>query len=71
MNDLIVSMIRTWVPVLVGWLVTTLGLDVDSASTAAALVAALSAGYYLVVRVVEQRWAPAGWLLGRKAPPTY
>lgn len=76
-SDFVVSLIRTNVPILVGgfigWLVS-LGVTVPEGAEApltAALVAAGSAGYYLVARALEKRWPFFGYLLGSKAAPSY
>lgn len=78
MSDLIVSYIRTGVPVLIGtvvaWLLT-LGIELDSDTQAAlitGLTGALIAVYYAVARWIESRWpSVGGFLLGRRAEPHY
>jgi len=71
------SIIRTWVPVLVGWGLTRLGeivggpLDVDGESLTTAAVAGTIAVYYAAVRAAEHKWPQAGWLLGSPKQPTY
>ena len=67
MNDFLVSLIRTWVPVLVGSLVAMIGVDIDAAAITGAAVAI----YYAVVRALEMRFPQLGILLGRKSQPTY
>lgn len=77
MNDLIVSFIRTYVPITVGtfisWLATK-GLTLD-AGTSAGLVAFLTgliiAAYYGIVRIVERYFPAAGVLLGSAKKPEY
>lgn len=78
MNALALSLIRTYVPAAVGallsWLLT-LGVQIDPA-TEAALVAAgaglLTAVYYTLARLLEQKWPGAGVLLGAtKSPDSY
>lgn len=77
MSDLIVSYIRTGVPVVVGavvaWLIT-LGVELD-AETQAALITGLTgvciAAYYAAVRALERRWPKVGVLLGKKSEPSY
>lgn len=71
LNDTVTSLIRTWVPLAVGWVITALAVDVDSEALTAGLVSIVTAVYYLVARVAEQRWAPAGWLLGSPKAPSY
>lgn len=77
MNDLAVSLIRTWVPVGVGavlsWLIT-LGANIspaDQAGAVAALTALCIAVYYAAVRAAERKWPAAGVLLGHTAQPSY
>lgn len=77
MNDLITSLIRTYVPIAVGaaitWLATK-GLEVDE-NTKVQLVAGLtglvSAAYYGLARFLEQKWGVAGLLLGSRKIPKY
>jgi len=78
MNDFLVSLIRTWVPVGVGlviaWVVRNTGLGIDedtSAQVTAVAVSVATALYYLVVRTLETRWPAFGWLLGVKRAPSY
>ena len=77
MKDFVLSLVRTYVPIVVGaalaWLATK-GIEVDSAA-ASGLVLGLSglimAGYYALARLIEQK-APVvgGLMLGapNKAP---
>lgn len=70
MNNLVVSFIRTYVPISVGsllsWLATK-GLEID-AETGAGLIVFLTgvliAAYYGVVRLLERQWPQLGMLLG-------
>ena len=78
LNDQIVSLIRTVVPVAVGafltWLTTELGVGVaEDAGTAltVGLVGLFTALYYTLARVLEQRWPWLGVLLGSRRQPTY
>lgn len=71
MNNFFTSLIRTYVPIGVGavvsWL-TVRGVAVDpqdAASLAVALTGIVSAGYYLVVRLFEKKFPQVGWLLGQ------
>jgi hypothetical protein len=74
----IIATIRTAIPALVGvvlaWLVAQ-GFDVPTdlgAEWTAALIAALTTGYYLLVTLLERRvWGGFGWLLGWATPPEY
>lgn len=77
MNDYFISLIRTWVPLGVGavlsWL-ASLGLELG-AEAEVGLVAfgtALVTGvYYALVRALEQRWPSFGRLLGKKTQVAY
>jgi hypothetical protein len=78
MNDVVVSWIRTAVPVAVGsvltWLASALGIVIPSdASTGLTtfVVTLVVAVYYIVVRLAEKRWPWVGVLLGVKRQPTY
>lgn len=75
------SLVRTWAPIVAGWLIglpvapALLGvLGVDTATArdvaATAVSSALAAGYYLAVRLLERRWPALGVLLGHAAQPT-
>jgi hypothetical protein len=77
-RDQLASLIRTWVPIGVGFVLALLarkfGVVLDEASSAAltAGIAALaSAVFYGVVRILESRWKPVGWLLGLAVSPQY
>lgn len=75
MNDYIVSLIRTWVPVGVGvvitWVANQLGADIDSVEVGMAVTGMVIAIYYAVVRKLEDRYPALGLLLGRQQAPTY
>lgn len=75
MNDHVVSIIRTVVPVLVGsalsWLAQQGIAGLDSATITTAVTALTISLYYAAVRAAERRWARAGWLLGSPKAPTY
>lgn len=77
MADLVPSLIRTYVPILVGqvaaWLALK-GVQLDDATVVAATAALsglLSAVYYLVVRLLEQKFPQLGILLGSAKKPEY
>ena len=75
-NDYITSMIRTWVPIVVGSLIAAaaerLGItDIDSAQVSTAVTGIIIAVYYAIVRYLEQSKPGLGVLLGRRAAPTY
>lgn len=78
LSNFVISQIRTYVPVLVGalltWLASSLHVVIEPSSQAglvALCVALLSAGYYALVRLLEH-WRPSlGVLLGVPARPVY
>lgn len=77
MSDFVTSVIRTWVPILVGaaasWL-TTKGVELTPEATAglATFLTALFGGvYYVVVRLLERQWPQVGVLLGSTKKPEY
>lgn len=70
MDDYIVSLIRTWVPIAIGaaitWLAATFGIvlgDDTSAPLTVAAVAIVTAFYYAVARWAEGRWPGLGRIL--------
>ncbi|WP_177204394.1 hypothetical protein [Streptomyces sp. CC53] len=81
--NLFASVLRTLVPLLVGWVLTVtgaLGIEVDSVAVAGGVTAAVTAVYYLLLRLAEEaaerlEWEPlrlvAGVLLGWARPPSY
>lgn len=77
MSDLIPSLIRTYVPLLVSWLAGLLiarGVEVSTETQlalASALGAIVAAVYYAAVRAAEKRWPALGVLLGSKKTPSY
>lgn len=78
LSNFAVSLIRTWVPVGVGflltWLATSLKIVVDPSSQAglvALCVAVLSAAYYWIARLLEKQFPFLGVLLGHAASPSY
>jgi hypothetical protein len=74
LTDYIVSVIRTWVPILVGPVVVfllSLGIEFDSTALELFLASFLSGAYYALVRWAEGRWPWIGGLLGVKSTPTY
>jgi uncharacterized membrane protein (DUF441 family) len=76
LGDVLVSLVRTIVPAIVGtvlaWLASR-GLDLTSYSNAvnAALVPLFIALYYALVRLAERKWPIAGILLGARRQPKY
>ncbi|MGH1563022.1 hypothetical protein [Mumia sp. DW29H23] len=77
MSDLIPSLIRTYVPLAVGWLVGLLAavrIDVSTSGqlALASLLGGVAAlGYYLAARWLTTRVPSLSWLLGTPTAPTY
>ncbi|WP_369042180.1 hypothetical protein [Streptomyces sp. Midd1] len=73
--DVLVSLWRTAVPVIVGWVAALLAriyIDVDEQALSQSLVAIFAVVYFGVFRVLEAKVSPAfGWFLGLAKPPTY
>ncbi|WP_406200025.1 hypothetical protein OH807_18415 [Kitasatospora sp. NBC_01560] len=69
------SLVRTGVPALVGWLVALAGrygLDLDPGAVADVLAPVAGFLYYALFRFAEERISPKfGWLLGYARPPQY
>lgn len=77
MKDLLNSLIRTYVPIIVGafaaWLLT-LGVELNAESQAGLIVAItgmLQALYYGLVRLIEKKYPKFGLLLGKAVKPSY
>ena len=72
--DLLISLRRTLVPVVVGFLISQAvraGFDIPADQLTGVIEALVTGGYYAVVRVAEQ-YAPAlGVLLGASKQPRY
>ena len=74
MTDYGRSLIRTFVPLMVGSLVAWLasrGVKVDESTVLPAIDVVVTAVYYGIVRWAETRWPKAGWLLGAPGAPSY
>lgn len=77
MQDFVTSLIRTYAPIVVGAVVSwalTQGITVSPDTQASLIVtftAVLQGTYYLVVRLLEQRWPKLGALLGKAKAPEY
>jgi len=79
MNTLALSIIRTYVPIVVGalasWLLVTFAFELEAdvqAHLIIALTGLLQAVYYAAVRALETRYPGLGVLLGAaKSPDTY
>lgn len=73
-SDYLVSLIRTFVPAVVGYLLSVLagfGVDVDNAALEVVISGLFIGGYYALVRVLENLHPWFGVLLGWVATPTY
>ncbi|CAB4152121.1 hypothetical protein UFOVP585_53 [uncultured Caudovirales phage] len=77
MSDTLVSLIRTYVPIAVGWLISWLalrGIQIDD-NTRVALVTGFSgvvtALYYTLIRLLEKKWSWVGVFLGSRRQPEY
>lgn len=77
-RDQLASIVRTAVPLGVGYVLSLLalhwGIVLDGNSSqalSAGVTALLSAAYYVVVRLLEARVPWFGWLLGLALPPSY
>ncbi|WP_409047041.1 hypothetical protein AB2L57_10625 [Microbacterium sp. HA-8] len=77
LSNTLIGLIRTSVPLAVGWLMTQLallgvtlppGTELELASAGTALAAAL---YWATVTWLAKRWPSAGWLLGNPSQPVY
>lgn len=77
MSDFLTSLIRTYVPIIVGsfvgWLaVKGVSLDPNAIAGLTAFLGGLfSAVYYLVVRLLERKFPQVGILLGSTKKPEY
>lgn len=69
------SLIRTIVPMIVGWLLAQLairGLNIDPGLIEQLVTWGITSAYYVAVRIFETHVAPRlGWLLGLPKQPTY
>lgn len=74
MGDLFRSVVRTFVPVVVGLIMAGLakaGIEMDSTALTTVIDALFVGGYYVVIRLLERRFPAVGWLLGLPVTPTY
>lgn len=74
MNDHIIAIIRTVVPMIVGAIVTYLAsvnIEIDAAALEAVLFPIVSGVYYIVARLLAEAVPALGWLLGHPAKPEY
>jgi hypothetical protein len=76
-SNTVLSLVRTWVPIVVGSLISWLaglGLNVndDAQGAMTVLMTAILIGlYYTVVRLLEKQFPWIGVLLGAQAQPQY
>lgn len=74
LSDYVRSLIRTFVPLVVGsfvaWLATR-GVQIDRNTLIGILDPILATAYYAGIRAIEKRWPRAGWLLGAPGAPSY
>jgi uncharacterized membrane protein (DUF441 family) len=76
-QNVVLSLVRTWVPIVVGSVVSWLaglGLDVntDAKGAMTVLMTAILIGlYYTVVRLLEKQFPWIGILLGAPTQPVY
>ncbi len=78
MSNYIISQIRTYVPIIVGALLTLLATkynivvdDGIGSAGVAFLTGLLSAVYYGIIHALEQKWPQIGVLLGKASLPYY
>ena len=72
MSDFVTSLIRTYVPIIIGYLVSVGVLpDTMSDQATAAATAGIIGAYYLLARALESKFPKLGWLLGSPKAPTY
>jgi hypothetical protein len=73
-TDLLTSLRRTLVPIVVGFLLsqaTRAGFAIPADQLTGVIEALVTGGYYAVIRIVEQYWPAAGVLLGASRQPRY
>lgn len=73
-GDLRAAITRTVVPFLTVWIVALAakwGLDLNADAVGADVVTIGGSLWYVLVRLVEQRFPKFGWLLGTPKTPTY
>jgi hypothetical protein len=76
MNDTVVSLIRTYVPLVVGavvaWGARKLGwVTPDTTALASSFTVAVIGVYYAGARALEKKWPFLGFLLGVPREPAY
>ena len=77
MTNFVTSLIRTYVPIIAGALISwlaTAGLAIEADAQAGLIVfltAVLQGGYYLAARLLERKFPQFGLLLGSAQKPVY
>lgn len=74
LSNFAIAIVRTFVPILVGFvanLIARFGFHVNDAEIATEISTGVPVVYYAVVRKAEERWPKVGWLLGKPAVPQY
>ena len=74
MQDLILSLRRTLVPIVVGFLLAQAaraGFDIPADQLTGVIEALITGVYYSVVRFIEMKYPGAGIMLGAMKAPTY
>jgi len=74
LTDYLVSLVRTAVPAVVGYLLSLLsgvGIDLDPGALSTVVTGLFVGGYYAVARFLESKVPALGWLLGYPAAPKY
>jgi hypothetical protein len=73
-NNFLVSLIRTAVPVVVGWLAVQalkVGIELDPGATEGFIYPLVITAYYTAARALEKKWPALGYLLGIPKEPNY
>ena len=73
-RDLVISVVRTFIPMLAGFLLTLAlraGIELDSAYAFGLADLIITSLYYIIFRSLETKWPAFGVLLGWKVPPVY
>lgn len=70
--DILISLRRTFVPIVVGAITGTwIGADLDVQALTAVISGVISSVYYLFWRVIETKVPGAGFFLGARKVPIY
>lgn len=73
-TDVLLSIRRTLVPLVVGWLIAQgarAGFDLPAEDLTGVIESLVTGAYYTVVRLAEVRFPALGWLLGAPRQPLY